>query len=262
MVDYGLAVLPRISLLYKAGTHLSSRLGGGLGYKMPSIFTEESERVQYRNVLPVSADSNKLEKSYGANWDMNYKTILAGNRITFSVNQLFFFTHLDNPLLLIAGINGMYSFKNIAGHIDAQGAETNIKLGYGHFKLFLGYTYTHSHIHSGNQVQEMPLTPVHHTNSVLMFEIENKWKAGLEAYYYSRQLLSDGTYGRDYWLCGFMTEKLWKHWSVFINFENFMDSRQTRYGSIYTGTVTNPVFKDIYAPLDGFVVNGGMKIKL
>jgi DNA-directed RNA polymerase sigma subunit (sigma70/sigma32) len=26
--------------------------------------------------------------------------------------------------------------------------------------------------------------------------------------------------------------------------------------------ITNPVFRDIYAPLDGFIVNGGIKLKL
>lgn len=29
-----------------------------------------------------------------------------------------------------------------------------------------------------------------------------------------------------------------------------------------TGTITNPVFKDIYAPLDGFLINGGIKFRL
>lgn len=36
----------------------------------------------------------------------------------------------------------------------------------------------------------------------------------------------------------------------------------TRYGCIHTGTITQPEFKDIYAPVDGFVVNGGVKIRL
>lgn len=48
--------------------------------------------------------------------------------------------------------------------------------------------------------------------------------------------------------------------SVYINFENFLDARQTRFD--YTGTLTNPVFRDIYAPLDGFLINGGIKLKL
>ena len=59
-----------------------------------------------------------------------------------------------------------------------------------------------------------------------------------------------------------MAEKLWKKFSVFINFENFLDTRQTRFDTIYTGSIASPVFKDIYAPVDGFVVNGGVKIKL
>jgi iron complex outermembrane receptor protein len=31
-------------------------------------------------------------------------------------------------------------------------------------------------------------------------EVEDKWKIGLEAYYYSPQQLTDGTTGRDYWI--------------------------------------------------------------
>jgi hypothetical protein len=34
----------------------------------------------------------------------------------------------------------------------------------------------------------------------------------------------------------------------YINFENFGDVRQTRFESIYTGTTTNPMFKDICTP--------------
>ena len=259
---YGFAVLPRISLLFKPGSSFSSRVGGGLGYKAPTIFTEESERISYRNVLPVSVDTNKLERSYGGNWDLNYRTSFADHKISFSFNQLFFITHLSNPLLLSRIANGLYRFENISPPIDAKGAETNIKIGYGHFKLFLGYTYTHSHIRAGSVYKEAALTPRNHTNSVLVFEIENKWKVGLEGYYYSEQRLSDGATGRDYWLCGFMAEKLWKKCSVFINFENILDSRQTRFDAIYTGTITTPVFRDIYAPLDGFVANGGIKLNL
>jgi len=59
-----------------------------------------------------------------------------------------------------------------------------------------------------------------------------------------------------------MAEKIWKHFSVFVNFENFTDTRQTKFEAIYTGSINNPVFRDIYAPLDGFVVNGGIKLKL
>ncbi len=84
----------------------------------------------------------------------------------------------------------------------------------------------------------------------------------MEAYFFSKQNLSDGATGKAYWITGFMAEKLWEKFSLYINFENFTDSRQTRFDTIYTGTIDNPQFRDIYAPLDGFVVNGGIKLRL
>ena len=143
MVDYGIAFLPRISALFKITNKFSSRIGGGFGYKAPTIFTEESERIQYRNVLPIDKNLNKLEQSYGGNIDLNYRTIL-GEEVTFSINQLFFYTYLENPLLLETQPNSLYQFINSSGHIDTRGTETNIKIGYDDFKLFLGYTFTFS----------------------------------------------------------------------------------------------------------------------
>lgn len=258
--DYGFAWLPRLSLLYKISPALSTRIGGGLGYKSPTIFTEESERIQYQNVLPISADRNKLEKSYGANWDFNYRTELG--EVGFSINQLFFYTHLSDPLFLSPASGGYYSFVNIDGYTQTQGTETNIKLEYEGFKLFVGYTFTDTRIHQDGTSVLNPLTARHRLNSVLMYELDEKWKAGFEAYYFSKQRLTDNSYGKEYWILGLMVERLWEKFSVFINFENFLDARQTRFDTIYTGTITNPVFRDIYAPLDGFVINGGLKLRL
>lgn len=262
IIDYGFVLLPRISALFKVNDQFSSRLSGGLGYKPPTIFTEESERIQYQNVLPVSPQQNKLERSYGINLDGNYKTSLFSDRLLFSVNHMFFYTNLSNPLTMGLTPGNQYQFKNIAGHIDTKGMETNLKLGYEDFKLFLGYTLTDTKIHEKKLLTSNPLTAKHRLNNVLVYEVEDKWKLGAEAYYFSRQKLNDGATGKQFWTFGFMAEKLWERFSIYINFENFTDTRQTRFDSIYTGSISNPVFRDIYAPLDGFVVNGGIKISL
>lgn len=261
VVDYGVVFLPRVSALFHIAEGLTSRVGGGFGYKTPTIFTEESERLQYQNVMPIDDKTNKLEKSYGANADINYRTYI-GEDWSFSINQLFFYTYLDNPLLLENSSANLYQFVNSPGYIHTKGTETNIKIGYDDLKLFLGYTYTDARLHHNGTTVESPLTPKHRINSILMYEIEDKWKIGLEAYYFSRQKLNNGTTGKDYFITGFMAEKIWERFSLYINFENFLDTRQTRFDSIYTGTITNPVFKDNYAPLDGFVINGGIKFKL
>lgn len=258
--NYGFAFLPRVSVLFKITPQLTSRVGGGFGYKAPTIFTEESERLLYKNVLPINTAINKLERSYGANWDVNYKFSI--DKFIFSFNQLFFYTYLNNPLFLAPESNNLYRFQNIAGHVISKGVETNIKLGYNELSLYLAYTYTNAKLHNNGMVTDNPLTPKHRFNAALVYEIEGKWKFGSELYYFGKQSTSDGMMGRDYWLSGLVAEKLWKKFSIFINFENFGDVRQTRFESIYTGTVTNPVFKEIYAPLEGFVVNGGLKLKL
>lgn len=261
VLDYGFSFLPRISALFKLSDKLNSRFGGGLGYKTPTIFTEESERIQYRNVRPIDSDSNSLEKSYGFNFDVNYKTNLT-DELSLSINQLFFYTNVNKPLILTPISSTDSQFINIDGFLDTKGAETNLKLEYKDFKLFIGYTFTDASIETDGMNFTNPLTAKHRLNNVLMYEVEEKWKIGLEAYYYSKQTLNDNTIGRDYWIFGVMIEKLWENFSIYANFENFTDTRQTKFGNIYTGPLTNPVFKDIYAPLDGFVVNAGLKIKL
>lgn len=262
VIDYGTVFLPRLSALFKISDSFTSRLGGGFGYKTPTIFTEESERIQYQNVLPISPEKNKLERSYGANWDINYRTALFDDQLSFSINHLLFYTFLDNPLMMEPESSNLYQFANLPGNMNSKGMETNVKLSYKDFKLFLGYSLTDAKIHSGSTTRQNPLTAKHRLNNVLMYEVEDKWKLGAEAYYYSKQKLNDGTTGKPYWIFGFMAEKLWERFSLYLNFENYTDTRQTRFDSIYTGSISNPVFRDIYAPLDGFVINGGLKLRL
>ncbi len=257
---FGFELLPRISTMFKVTQNLTTRIGGGFGYKPPTIFTEDAERRQFRNISPIDMINARNERSKGLNWDINYKNKFGD--VGFSFNQLFFYTQLAQPLVLnnTSGFN--LAFENANGSIDTKGMETNVRLTYADFKLFLGYTYTNANTHFDNAKQWLPLTARHRLNNVLMYEIEDKLKLGLEAYYFSKQLLSDGSFGKSYWITGFMAEKLWEKYSVFINFENFTDTRQSKFDKVFTGTIMNPVFKDIYAPVDGFVINGGIKIRL
>ncbi|KAI9452849.1 TonB-dependent receptor plug [Russula earlei] len=260
--EYGFFVLPRISGLYKINAHFTTRLGGGLGYKAPTVFTEDAERIAFRNVLPVDVANTKAERSYGANYDISYKTSLFDNQVNFSVNQLFFYTRIDNPIMLTTIAGGNLAYLQPAGDLHTKGMETNVKVSYQHFKLFLGYTLTAVTRHIGGNLSAYPLVSRNRLNNVLVYEIEDKWKIGAEAYYFSPQQLNDGTTGRGYWTAGLMAQRIWERFSLFLNFENLTDTRQTKFGSIYTGNITDPVFKDIYAPLDGFVVNGGVTVSL
>jgi iron complex outermembrane receptor protein len=212
-------------------------------------------------VLPIDVSNTKAEQSIGTNFDINYKTPIS-DEVFLSVNTLFFYTQVKNPLVLVPNSSGSFAFQQPDGFIDTKGIETNVKLTYGDFKLFIGYTLADVKQHYNSNSTQFPLVAKHRLNNVLMYEIEDKLKIGLEAYYFSPQKLNDGATGKSYWITGLMAEKLWEKFSIFINFENFLDTRQTRFDTIYTGSISNPTFRDIYAPVDGFVVNGGLKIKL
>nr|WP_294869760.1 TonB-dependent receptor [uncultured Pedobacter sp.] len=260
--EYGFFFLPRISGLWKINEHFSTRLGGGLGYKASTVFTEDAERIQFRNVLPIDVAATKAERSYGANYDVNYKTTLFEDKVGFSINQMFFYTRINNPILLTAVTGGNLAYVQPKGNLDTKGMETNAKITYSDFKLFIGYTYADVNQHTGSVNTVYPLVSKHRLNNVLMYEIEDEWKIGAEAYYFSKQRLNDGATGKSYWTAGLMAEKLWDRFSIFVNFENFTNTRQTKFDTIYTGTITDPVFRDIYAPVDGFVINGGIKLRL
>lgn len=257
---YGFELLPRLSAMFRISPKVTTRIGGGFGYKSPTIFTEDAERIQFQNLLPIDINKSGNERSVGVNWDINYKTHIGD--VGMSFNHLLFYTRLNSPLVMVGAAGGKLQLQNSTGHLDTKGMETNLRLVHEHFKLFIGYTFTDANTHYTNIKEWLPLTAKHRLNNVLMYEVEDKLKLGLEAYYYSRQRLTDGTTGKQYWITGFMAEKFWEKFSIFINFENFTDTRQSRFDTIYTGTINSPVFRDIYAPVEGFVTNGGIKIRL
>lgn len=259
--EYGFFPLPRVSILFRFSPFITTRIGGGLGYKTPTVFTEDAEKVNFRNIVPLNTSQLDAERSGGLNIDVNYRTTIL-DEISASINTLFFYTQINKPLFLEKNNNSAYSLKQSNGSIETSGIEINSQLGYENFKLFVGYTHANVDRHENGITNSMPLVSNHRLNNVLMYEIEEKLRIGLEAYYFSPQTLSDGTQSESYWIMGLMTEYMWERLSIFLNFENFTDTRQSKFGPIYTGSLSNPSFSDIYAPVDGFVINGGFKLNL
>ncbi len=258
--SFGFFPLPRLSLLFKPDKKITSRIGGGMGYKLPSIFTEDSEVMAFKDIHPLTPSAMKAEKSIGANFDINYKRFL-GRKMTISFNQLFFITRLNNSLVLEPEVNGNgFSFNNADGPVESKGFESNLKITRGPFKLFLQYAFTDVKLKYNNINKQKPLTPKHTAGAVFMYEEEDKWRIGYELYYTGPQFRSDYSKTTDYWIMGFMILRKFEKISLFLNFENFTDTRQSRYQSMITPPHTNPGFTEIWAPTDGFVANGGFII--
>jgi len=259
--DYGWFALPRVALFYKPNTSFTYRLSGGLGYKTPTIFTEDTERLSFRGLSAFNLEDLDAERSYGGNFDINYKTAF-GNDWTFSLNQLFFYTTLNDPLVLTENPVNNFLFENASGPVSSRGLETNLKLTYKDFKLFFNYALIDTRLDYENINDQKPLTAKHNIGTVLVYEVEGKWRLGLEGYYTSRQLRNDLSETDDFWIVGFMALRKFKNLSVYLNFENFTDTRQSRFENINLGASMAPELLDVWAPLEGFVVNGGIIVEL
>ena len=257
--DFGFFPLPRISLLYKNNSGFSSRIGGGLGYKIPDIFTEEAEYINFENVLAIDKSTVDAERSYGVNFDVNYQTRLS-DEIGFSINQLFYVTAINDGLLLNSTDNGLFQFENAPDEIFSKGAETNIKFTYKDFRWFLNYALIDTKLNYLPGNPQKPLTAKHNAGSVLMYESE-KWRIGYETFYTGKQFLSNGTETTDFVTMGLLVMRNFKLGSVFVNFENFTDRRQSRFSPLVLPPHDNPVFPEIYAPTDGFIFSVGLIIK-
>lgn len=257
--DFGFFPLPRVSLLYKNDSGFSSRIGGGLGYKIPDIFTEEAEFINFENVLGIDKSSLNAERSYGVNLDFNYQTRLF-ETVGFSINQLFYVTAINDALLLNSTDNGFFQFENATDEILSKGAETNIKFTYKDFRWFLNYALIDTKLNylAGNP--QKPLTAKHNAGSVLMYESE-KWRIGYETFYTGKQFLSNGTKTTDFITMGFVAMRNFKWGTTFVNFENFTDRRQSRFSPLVLPPHDNPEFSEIYAPTDGFIFSVGVIIK-
>lgn len=254
--NYGLQTLPRLSLMYKAHPKLTFRAGGGLGYQLPTIFTEDTERLSFQGLESFNLNNLDAEQSYGGNFDINYKTAI-GDEWTFSVNQLFYYTQLNNPVVLSGPVGGVYSFQNANGNLSSKGLETNLKLTYQDFKLFVNYALIDTELDYNAGLQK-PLTAKHNIGAVLVYEEHEKWRIGLESYYTGKQFRSDYTQTDDYWIVGFMALRKFEHISLYLNFENFSDTRQSRFENINLSNSMNPEALEVWAPMDGFIVNGGI----
>ncbi|AIM60339.1 TonB-dependent receptor [Cellulophaga lytica] len=257
--DFGFFPLPRVSLLYKNDSGFSSRIGGGLGYKIPDIFTEEAEFINFENVLGIDKSTLEAERSYGVNLDFNYQTRLF-ETVGFSINQLFYVTAINDALLLNSTDNGFFQFENATDEVLSKGAETNIKFTYKDFRWFLNYALIDTKLNylAGNP--QKPLTAKHNVGSVLMYESE-KWRIGYETFYTGKQFLSNGTETTDFVTMGLLLMRNFKFGSAFVNFENFTDRRQSRFSPLVLPPHDNPEFPEIYAPTDGFIFSVGIIIK-
>lgn len=253
--NFGNFFLPRVSFMYRFNNHFTSRLGGGFGYKIPSYFASDIDEREYPNI--VLNNNLQPEKSKGLNWDINFKQNINGWHLT--VNQMFYITDINHPVVNDT-IAGQIYFYNANRSVNTKGFETYIAASYEELEIYLGYTYTLARQLYSNTNPNVSLSARNKFASVISFELSDNFRAGIEAAYTGNQFLDNGNSTPAYFFAAAMLRYNIKNVALVLNCENLFDYRQTNKESILTGSIRNPGFKQIWAPLDGRVINLSAKI--
>ncbi|MFP5042221.1 TonB-dependent receptor domain-containing protein [Parasediminibacterium sp. JCM 36343] len=260
--QYGDFVLPRLALFHRFNEHWATRLGIGLGYKTPNALTVQNKDYNIENILPLPANI-AAEKSFGYNAEVNYKKKFDGHSSIF-INQAFFLTQINNPVVATELANGNVVFNNAGSNVTSKGFDTYVKLSLEDWELYAGYTFTIAERNYLPVNKFVTITPKNRFAFVAMYEIENNWRFGLEGSYTGPQHREeDYTKTPAYMFMALLIEKKFgQRITLVANCENLLDYRQSKEEALYTGPVSNPVFKSLWAPIDGRVVNLSLRIKL
>jgi len=241
--------------MYKFNKELYVRVGSGMGYKLPNIFSTASEQFGINKIQPLSSNI-KAEKSIGGNIDINWKKRF-DQESSITINQSFFITQINNPLILDSTI-----FVSKSKPIISTGFETNIRLKIDELQLFLGYVFANAQRKFNTAQPFIPLTPKHKINADIIYEKERDFSVGIEGYYISSMFRDQDAKTKTFMTFGLIAQKHFKHFSIITNCENIFDIRQTRFENIIIPPTAMPTFREIYAPLDGRVFNLAIRIEI
>ena len=158
-----------------------------------------------------------------------------------------------------------YSLRNLLEPTTNVGLELLSTFRKSPFALTASYTYVQARETVNGLQADVAQTPRHSVGLVGMVENEDG-RLGVEVYYTGAQRLEANPY-RDlsvaYVVAGVLAERRVGPLRLFINGENLTGVRQTRWDPILRPdqAVDGRWTVDAWAPLDGRVINGGVRIQ-
>lgn len=261
---YGTRFSPRLSLLYRPGPW-TIRVSGGRGFYAPTPFVEEIEAAGLSRLEPLG--KLKAETATTGSLDIGYASGPIEANVTLFASDMNDTTRLE-PIGPAALANRVRLI-NIPGQTRIRGSELLLRYRRDAYTVTGSYVYVDASESDpdGFGRRTVPLTPRHAAGLVAMWEEHDKGRLGLEVYYTGKQPLEDNPYrtsGKPYFEIGLLGEIVVGKLRVFLNAENLLGIRQTRYESLLR-PLRAPDGRwtvDAWAPLEGFTLNGGIRVKL
>ena len=256
---YGTRLSPRLSALWKPGAW-TLRASAGRGFYAPTPFVEEIEAAGLSRLEPLGR--LRPEVATTASIDVGYA------RGRWEANATLFGSNLRAAIELVATAPDRVRLVNAPGDTRIRGGEALLRYRRGEIVATGSYVFVDAgEVDPATAIRrEKPLTPRHSAGLVAMWEREGSHRVGLELYYTGRQALEDDPYrsrSKPYFELGALVEKAVGGVRLFVNAENILNVRQTRYDPILR-RVRAPDGRwtvDAWAPTEGFVVNGGVRLR-
>ena len=129
-------------------------------------------------------------------------------------------------------------------------------------EIYLGYTFTVAKKLYDNVQPYLSLSARNKFASVLAYEFTEHFRAGIEAALTGRQYLNNGSRTPAFPFVAAMMRYNIQKFSFVLNCENLFDYRQTKKENIISGHINNPIFAQLWAPVEGRVVNLSIRVKI
>ncbi len=257
---YGYIILPSEGIFYKPTENISVRLHYGRGYKTPNNFVNASpDQLKYISIIGRNV---KSELSNGLNMDISYHALI-GNKISMQLDQAFYYTGIENTTYLSErNYFGISHLLNNEHEVQSLGTDTYIRLSLEEWELYLGYNHTEAKEIAYPHDFNIAYNPNDKFATTLAYEIEKKWRMGIEASYNANQYKSTGEKVPNYWFMAAMVERKIKNFSIILNCENLTDFRQSRKEDLVTIINGEPVFSELWGPTEGRIINLSIKATL
>lgn len=262
--EFGTQFSPRASILYKPGDW-TIRGSYGQGFFAPTPFVEEIEAAGLSRLEPLT--ELREETAETASLDVGYRRGSIETNVSVFGSNVDGVTELEPFASSPAGLLDRVRLVNADGETQIRGAELLFRYFWNDFKLTGSYLYldaTENNPLGGRK--EIELTPKHSAGFVAMWEQHGRGLIGFEAYYTGEQSLYGNpfrTTSEPYWHLGLLGQITIGRASWFINAENLLNVRQTKEDPLVLpmrapdGQWTT----DIWSRNDGFILNGGVRIK-
>jgi outer membrane receptor for ferrienterochelin and colicins len=256
--EYGVLATPRISVLTRPDSNWTIRASIGTGAFTPTPFTEETDETGLSRVQPLH--DLRAERAVGCSVDVTRE--FGPVEITGTV----FGSRVAHALQSRDVSASSVELFNAAESTRTRGTELMVRYKSGGFVAMATHAWTHSTEPDPDTGvrREVPLTAANAASFNTIWEAEHG-RFGIEVYYTGRQPLEDNPYrleGDRYWLVGFFGERRFGRARFFVNLENLFDVRQTKDDPL-TLPARLPDGRwtvDAWAPLDGRVINAGVRI--